>query len=396
MKKEINIGLLSHLFCDSNYGCVAISLASIYLLEHISDEMNVRFKYIICVNEKMKQVRIDNIEGKYEYRVYLSTKEALKHPFKWRMQKLFDDCDIVIDLCDGDGFSDIYGFSRVVSESYMAILAILKRKTMILGPQTIGPYKFFASRMIAKWVINRCEKVFVRDSLSQECCGLLTGGHNVVSVSDLAFQLPFACKKEVTDKIKIGINISGLLYKSNYHSNNDFDLNIDYKMFIEKLICSLLEKEHYEIHLIPHVISDGMLDEDDYVACKKVYSLFKDRVVLAPKFTGPIEAKNYISAMDYFTGARMHSTIAAFSSMVPVIPMSYSRKFNGVYSESGYPYIIDMKKEKSIENAIAKFYEFTSMDRMVIISLMDDIMKQYNRLNDIYMNEIKNIISIVE
>ncbi|MGJ7723542.1 polysaccharide pyruvyl transferase family protein [Escherichia coli] len=41
-----------------------------------------------------------------------------------------------------------------------------------------------------------------------------------------------------------------------------------------------------------------------------------DAVVVAERFTNPITAKSYISSIDFFTGARMHATIAAFSAGV--------------------------------------------------------------------------------
>ena len=45
--------------------------------------------------------------------------------------------------------------------------------------------------------------------------------------------------------------------------------------------------------------------------------------------------------MDFVTGARMHACIAAFSSGVPVVPMAYSRKFNGLFSSLNYTFYVD-------------------------------------------------------
>jgi len=43
-------------------------------------------------------------------------------------------------------------------------------------------------------------------------------------------------------------------------------------------------------------------------------------------------------------GARMHATIGAFSSGVPVVPMAYSRKFNGLFVDTlQYDAMVDMK-----------------------------------------------------
>lgn len=40
----------------------------------------------------------------------------------------------------------------------------------------------------------------------------------------------------------------------------------------------------------------------------------------------------------------MHSTIAAFSSNVITIPISYSRKFEGLFGSLNYPYVVNAKE----------------------------------------------------
>ena len=67
------------------------------------------------------------------------------------------------------------------------------------------------------------------------------------------------------------------------------------------------------------------------------------RAIVAPAFRTPVEAKSYIAGMDFFAGARMHACIAAVSSGVPVYPLAYSRKFNGLFVETlGYPEMGDL------------------------------------------------------
>lgn len=54
--------------------------------------------------------------------------------------------------------------------------------------------------------------------------------------------------------------------------------------------------------------------------------------------------------MDFFVGARMHATIGAFSSGVPVVPMAYSRKFNGLFKDTlQYDAMVDMKVQDTNE-----------------------------------------------
>ena len=131
-----------------------------------------------------------------------------------------------------------------------------------------------------------------------------------------------------------------------------------------------------EIHLIPHVIYKGNVnvDEDSHLV-KELMKQYPESI-LSPLFTTPIEAKSYISSLDFFLGARMHACIAAISSGVPVYPLAYSRKFNGLFIKTlQYPYVGDLRA--------------MSMDQ-----IMENMQKIYQMRQDIEM-EIQHIIETI-
>ena len=69
--------------------------------------------------------------------------------------------------------------------------------------------------------------------------------------------------------------------------------------------------------------------------------------------------------MDFFTGARMHACIAAISSGVPVYPMAYSRKFNGLFGETlGYSSLGDLKTMDSDEIFSGLFAAFEKRNEL--------------------------------
>ncbi|MBS3960426.1 MAG: polysaccharide pyruvyl transferase family protein, partial [Sandarakinorhabdus sp.] len=59
------------------------------------------------------------------------------------------------------------------------------------------------------------------------------------------------------------------------------------------------------------------------------------------------------SGLDFVVAARMHASIAAWSSGVPVLPVSYSRKFEGLYKALDYPWLVPAKG-LSTDEAVAK------------------------------------------
>src|SRR5690606_26009817 len=104
-----------------------------------------------------------------------------------------------------------------------------------------------------------------------------------------------------------------------------------------KLMIGVLDyfqgQDNVEVHLVSHVLPEHQAVEDDYQAAKELQREFPE-IVLAPRFATPVEAKSYISGLYFFTGARMHACIAAFSTGVPVYPLAYSRKFNGLFTDT--------------------------------------------------------------
>lgn len=61
----------------------------------------------------------------------------------------------------------------------------------------------------------------------------------------------------------------------------------------------------------------------------------------------------------YAKYADKYEVIGAFSSGVPIAPISYSRKFSGLYGSIGYPYIIDctILDESEATNKVYRFWE---------------------------------------
>lgn len=94
------------------------------------------------------------------------------------------------------------------------------------------------------------------------------------------------------------------------------------------LIRFILKETDMGVALIPHVVWKS---NDDRAVLKQLYREFKGtgRVVLIED--ADCEAlKGYIARCRFFIGARTHSTIAAYSSLVPTLVLGYSVKARGI------------------------------------------------------------------
>jgi polysaccharide pyruvyl transferase WcaK-like protein len=118
-----------------------------------------------------------------------------------------------------------------------------------------------------------------------------------------------------------------------------FNLKLDYREFLNRLVISILEQESTEILLVPHTFAPPSSVESDPDACTQV------RCSAAPNLQGRIhlvsreydqsEIKCIIGLCEFFIGSRMHSCIAALSQEIPTIGVAYSKKFKGVFESIG-------------------------------------------------------------
>ena len=112
-----------------------------------------------------------------------------------------------------------------------------------------------------------------------------------------------------------------------------FELRVDYREFVHRVIEGLLD-DGCEVHLVPHVGAD--------MAVNRSLSERYPGVVAHPLADTPVDAKNLICQMDLLIGSRMHATIAALSSGTAVVPVAYSRKFEGLFGGVGYKHVVDL------------------------------------------------------
>lgn len=95
-----------------------------------------------------------------------------------------------------------------------------------------------------------------------------------------------------------------------------------------QLIRLILEKTDMGVALIPHVV---WKNNDDRTVLRTLFREFQNsgRVVMIEDADCET-LKGYIARCRFFIGARTHSTIAAYSSLVPTLVLGYSVKARGI------------------------------------------------------------------
>lgn len=339
----MTIGLLGINFSSGNKGVAALAYSALTVISDIVKDKS-ELKIVCFSDESSKEIAF--IKEYFKLKDFTCVSYSVKKPISmYHWKKAVDICDVIFDFTGGDSFSDIYGIKRMLKVSLEKIMIIGSKSKLALAPQTYGPYKHKISDELFKYIIKHSDLVMARDEASKKLVYEKT--HiNAACSADIAFCLPYeqtSCSNQ--DVVNIGVNISKLLWNGGYSGNNQFGLKVDYKIYIENLLQQMSQNQSYSVWLVPHVITPEITSEDDYSICVELSK--KYNVNLSPKFFNPMEAKSFISSLDIFTGARMHSTIAAISSNVAVIPFSYSKKFTGLYGSIKYPYLIDGQSDST-------------------------------------------------
>lgn len=358
----MRIGVLGLSFNVGNKGCEALSYSFLEVLNKIAQKHDNFFEIYLIMPFPIKKTVKNFLNVKKAASSFCPKKEYSNLKigyifYKYIKGKYFfinsiKKCDVVFDYTAGDSFTDIYGEERFYSRTQLKEYVLSKNVPLVLGSQTIGPFTNEKVLKYARKIIKDSFEVFVRDEMSYDYTKKICG-RKAILTTDIAFELPYKKNVMKNEKFKIGINISGLLWSGGYTLNNQFDLKVDYKDYCIKLIENLLLDDKNEIHIISHATScNKNFPDNDLIAAVEIKKIFPE-VIIVDEFKTAMDAKSYIAGMDFFIGARMHATIAALSSGVPIVAFSYSRKFEGLFDSLKYKYVLNAK-ELSTEEALKK------------------------------------------
>ena len=157
----------------------------------------------------------------------------------------------------------------------------------------------------------------------------------------------------------------------------------------KNLVEFILRNTNMNIALIPHVVWQ---QNDDRRVLKKLYDDFRhdQRLIMVEDHKAP-ELKYIISKCRMFVGARTHSTIAAYSTMVPTLVVGYSVKARGIATDlfgTDEKYVLPVQNLKN-EGELTEAFCWMSDNE-------DKIRNHLKRFIPNYLNDGKHIRSILE
>jgi colanic acid/amylovoran biosynthesis protein len=344
-KSTFRVALLWHTFGHGNLGVDALARSSAAIIRRAAARLGVEVCFTTLGTGQPSHVRDLPPDVSVGPGPRLKPLLGGRSDFLRELRK----AHLVVDIGEGDSWTDIYGSKRFMFLFGTKLAAIVLGKPLILAPQTIGPFEASTPRHLANWLMSKAKGVYTRDQLSTDY--LQAQGVPIVAseYTDVAFRLPYTPRAGTPGRTQVGLNVSGLLYNGGYTGRNELGLVLNYREYTHQLIDALIRRKA-EVHLVVHV--NGIGPDDDRSPVSSLTELFPE-TRLAPMFENSSAAKSFLSGLDFVVAGRMHASIGAFSAGVPVVPVAYSRKFNGLFGTLKYPYFID-GKTVSAQEALAK------------------------------------------
>jgi polysaccharide pyruvyl transferase WcaK-like protein len=353
--EPLRVGLLWHSVKSGNLGVGALTVGNLAIARQAAERAGVdlRFTVIGSADQAPAYVRDADVTS------FDVTGRSMVAPSGvWRVLR---EQDCVLDIGGGDSFTEIYGPKRFFYLWTTKAKALLGRVPLVLSPQTIGPFSKEPYLALARTVMTGARAVYARDRLSLDALRKIAPDAKGELSVDVAFALPYEDRSRLRSgpRLRVGINVSGLMFNEAEAGTNRFGLSVNYAVLIRRLLKALSERADVEVNLIVHVRSYADPHDDDGPVADRLAGEFPG-VVRVPDFEGPSEAKSFISGLDFLTAGRMHACIAAYSSGTPVVPVAYSRKFVGLFGLLDYPWLVPVK---GVDEAGALAYVLDALER---------------------------------
>jgi colanic acid/amylovoran biosynthesis protein len=251
------------------------------------------------------------------------------------VKRHIDNADIVLSI-GGDVYSLDYGILSLFKFIGVAEYAKKRGIPAVLWGVSVGPFERIPQLVPSvRRHLARLDLITVRESVSRRYLETLGVVENVEHVADSAFLM----ENEEVDLEEfwpqgegsrvLGFNLSPLVRDLRDNSAEGTMENE-----VVNFLRLVVNEKNMSVLFIPHVAPlDGSAENNDEVYLKAILDVLgtmNGKVSIAPSMLNAKQIKYVIGKCDYFIGARTHATIAAISSGLPTLSISYSIKSKGI------------------------------------------------------------------
>ena len=292
--------------------------------------------------------------------------------------------DLVFDVA---GISFVDGREKFLPYNILSIFPFLIHKIKVIKlPQALGPFNNKINYLVAKFILNKCERVYCRGQLSLKYAKQIKIKNIFYFCPDISFSLKnidVVKFKSRPDK-HIAISPSSLVMSKNVN-------------YIHKLveIIKKLQKEGFAITLIIHSWRKSFSSRNnDLIAANKINHLLENKLKIIGYEKNSTEIREEISKFEIVIVSRFHAMISALDTFTPVFVIGWSHKYLEILNQFGLgdKYCLDYSKlnVEIITTKIKDIYNNRINISELIKNKLPFIKKEINQHFHSIFNDIKN------
>jgi len=269
------------------------------------------------------------------FSIFLS-KVGFKPIYRSETIKCMKNCDLIVSYSD-ENFKEaasmlplnIYWvlawWSMLASRAWEIISARLLNKPVVMFPNSIGPFRTFVGRFLAKVALNNCCVVLIREPISYEVVNSLNVRAEKILTSDTSILFSSILnRKSYCSKERLAIGVSPGIYAFSLSRNAVQDFVLSHAMALDDVI----EKYGVDIVFLPHYVTG--FEADDLEICKLIVNNMEHKEKTIIVNTRSVEDFAFwISQMRMIVSSKMHPAVIAASFYVPFVLIAYDHKQYG-------------------------------------------------------------------
>ncbi|MFA5095658.1 MAG: polysaccharide pyruvyl transferase family protein [Candidatus Paceibacterota bacterium] len=399
MKNKIKILIINVSYLNHNYGAQGLVFS-------LTDQLNkyLDAEYTLFIREKYYEKNL-SFANKYGFNIVPFPRLAgLFRKEYINVVKEIKKSDVIINLAGIEFFGNNppkLRWKDYIDVTVVQFINLLFRKPYFRFTSSYGPfpdriYKFFVKR-----ALNNLPFVFVR------------GEENLKDIQELKLKAPVYSFPEVS----IGLVPENKDWANSYINNLGLDLHKSIVGFSPSAVINRISPDHIklckeiiaffqsknrQILLIPHSIEDGIdLRSCDLALCRKIYSELKNKknvFIVSDTSLTYKQARAIVGLLEFYITGRYHGLSSALSIAVPVISLSWHKKYRDMMSLFLDDFLTVDCKTTSISDSvelIKKYYEDRKwFNKEKVLKRKNQIIEQIDRSVEILIKEIKKCCKI--
>jgi len=270
------------------------------------------------------------------YSVFL-VKVGLKGLYRSQVLERMKGCDLVVSYSDenlkeGASFlpANVYWtltwWSMLVSKTWDILVARYLGKSVVMFPNSLGPFRTTIGRILARLALNRCNVILVREPVSYR----LVKSLHITSPTILTFDTTWLFESKTDAKLKhdssLYVGVSPGVYS---HVFSEDGVRKHVAAYAEALDRGA-EKFGFSFIFMPLYISGFRYDDLEIARMIVERMKYKNHTAIVEARSAE-EFKSLVDKMDMMISSKMHPAVWGLSGCVPTVCIAYDHKQTGLF-----------------------------------------------------------------